>query len=307
LAEAVDFFCTLTGAAGCPFRGGLDQKRHLPTILGSFQSVSLAPHSLWNSDSAGSHRASVVGIEGLSSFDACFAAERLNYHAPRLGLGTSYVAREIRLSQQHETVPSTLQFAHRFDQDAAFRQELQEALTPIATEDTDLIILPGILGLHSKYRDISDFEQAVGCPLSELPTLPPSVPGLRLFHALEAHLRKIGVEFYSGFSVKELEMEQGHCRGVMVDIPGRPLALVADSVVLASGQFSGHLLGPLYSGVDADLHPVTALGQSIADNLYVTGALLREGGGRGGNERAIVTGYRAGLLAARPGRHHGAS
>lgn len=305
LGEAIDFFCDVTRQAGCPFRGSLGERRHLPTIMGSFQTVALAPFYLWNSDAAASNRAAVVGIKGLSSFDANFAADRLVHNARRLDLNTTYVAREISLSLEAGSQASTLQFANRFDRDPHFRRELLDALKPI-TRDTDLIILPGILGQRSTLHEISDFERALDCPLCELPTLPPSIPGLRLFHALEAHLRKMGVEFFSGYPVKELEIENGHCQGVLVDIPARPLRLVAESVVLASGQFSAHLLGATFFGVDGWLHPITRSGAVIADNLYAIGALLRSTGGHGGNERAILTGYRAGLLAAEQGGRHAA-
>ena len=305
LEEAITFFCDMTRQAGCPFQGGLGVRRHLPTILGSFQTVALAPFYLWNSNTDEPVRAAVVGIEGLSSFDAHFAVERLTFNARRLEFNSSYVAREIALSKEPGTVASTLQFANRFDRDLGFRTELLEALRPF-TRDADLIILPGMLGLRSKLREISEFESALGRPLCELPTLPPSVPGLRLFHALEAHLRKTGIEFFSGFPVSSLEIGNGLCSGVHVDIPGRPLHLRTKAVILASGQFSASLLGPDFFGTDGRLRPIGSAGTVIADNLYATGALLRNTGGQGGNERAILTGYRAGMLAAGEGGRYAA-
>jgi glycerol-3-phosphate dehydrogenase subunit B len=303
LEKAIAFFCNVTQQAGCPFYGRLGEQRQLPTMMGSFQSVALAPFYVWNSDGATPRRAAVVGIKGLSSFDARFVAERLTHNARRLELGTSYAAKEIALSSEEGT--STLAFANRFDRDPHFRLALQDALKPIAKE-VDVIILPGILGQRSRFREISDFEQSVGCHLCEVPTLPPSVPGLRLFHALESHLRKIGVEFFSGFPVKKIEIENRRCQAVLVDVPARPLRLRADSVILASGQFSAHLLGSVFFGVDGQLRPITSAGTVIADNLYAAGALLRSTGGHGGNERAILTGYRAGMSSAeRGGRHAG--
>lgn len=305
LAEAVDFFCDLTRRAGCPFLGGLDERRHLPSIMGSFQTVALAPFYLWNGDAAAQVRAAVVGIKGLSSFDAQFATERLNHNARRQNLNTTYVAREIELSLASDTVASTLQFANRFDRDPNFRRELLDALKPI-TRDTDQIILPGILGLRTGLREISEFERALDCPLCELPTLPPSVPGLRLFNALQTYLRRSGVEFFSGYPVQKLEIEAGHCRGVLVDVPARPLRLSSETVILASGQFSASLLEGTFFGVDGRLRPITQSGAVIADNLHVAGALLRGTGGQGGNERAILTGYRAGLSALEQGGRHAA-
>ncbi|PKU23885.1 FAD-binding protein [Telmatospirillum siberiense] len=305
LGEAIEFFCDLTRRAGCPFRGGLDERRHLPTIMGSFQTIALAPFYLWNGDAAAQVRAAVVGIKGLSSFDAQFATERLNHNARRQDLNTSYVAREIELSWMPGTTATTLQLANRFDRDADFRRELQQALEPI-TRDTDLIILPGMLGLRSGLNEISDFERALDCPLCELPTLPPSVPGVRLSNAIERYLRKSGVEFFSGFPVRKIDLDGGRCQAVQIDAPARPLRLVGDEVILASGQFSAPLLGAEFFGVDGWLRPITRSGAVIAENLHVAGALLRSTGGHGGNERAILTGYRAGMSVAGQGGRHAA-
>lgn len=298
--EAIDFFCSFSREADYPFQGGAGERRHLPTMMGSFQTVSLAPGHLWNGAAEGGARAVVVGIKGLSSFEARFTAERLAFHAARHGFLATYAAREIALPSEPGTCPTTLQFANRFDRDADFRAELAEILRPLGG-DADLIILPGILGQRTSSRDISEFERSVGCPVCELPTLPPSVPGLRLFHALGARLKRTGVEMFSGYPVNRLDMEGRRCAGVVIDRPARPLRLTADTVVLASGRFSGPLLGRPFTGIDAWLRPVSGDGAVIADNLHAAGALLQGVGGHGGNGQAILTGYRTGLMAARQG------
>ena len=293
--EAIGFFTEFSRQAGCPFEGTMDRPVHLPTILGSFQTVSLAPFYLWNGTKA--ERAAVVGIEGLSSFDATFVCERLNADAKHRGQTTTYTPFQITLSHEDGVFPSTLQFANRFDRDARFRQELVDALKPVA-RSADVIMLPGLLGLRSRQRDIAQLEKSLGCGLCELPTLPPSVPGLRLSNALERHLRQMGVEFLSGFPVSELTFNGRHCDGVVVATPGRPRRLSATSVILASGPFSAGLLGGQPSGFDDNLRPLAQDGAALGDNLYAIGALLSAGRGRAGNQRAILTGYRAGKLAA---------
>jgi glycerol-3-phosphate dehydrogenase len=114
------------------------------------------------------------------------------------------------------------------------------------------------------------------------------------------------MEFFSGFPVSRLEMDKGRCAGVCVDVPGRPRHLRAKVVVLASGPFSVSLLGGDFFGTDGRLRPINSGGAVIADNLYATGALLRSTSGQGGNERAVLTGYRAGMLAAGEGERYAA-
>ena len=300
LDEALSFFRNLTELAGCGFRGGLEEVRYLPTILGSFQTVSLAPYCMWNGAPEAAAQVAVVGIKGLSSFDCNFVAERLAYHASKLGVGSTYVAREINLSIAEGTVAGTLQFGNRFDRDTIFYKELFEALKPIAAK-ASLIIMPGILGLKSDQEKIGNLEKALGCLLCELPTLPPSIPGMRLFNRLEMWLRRSGVEFFTGFPIQKLQIENGRCTGVLLETPARSLRLSAESVILATGPFSGRLLGTSAFSVNSDLRPVDSSGALIAGNLYAAGAILRNSSARGGNAMAILTGYAVGMLAAGAG------
>jgi anaerobic glycerol-3-phosphate dehydrogenase len=158
--------------------------------------------------------------------------------------------------------------------------------------------MPGIFGLKSGQDKIEALESELGCLLCELPTLPPSIPGMRLFNRLEAYLRCSGVEFFTGFPIQKLEIENAHFTGVLLDAPARPLRLTADSVVLATGPFSSKLLGTSSFSVNSDLRLMESSGALIAGNLYAAGAILRNSSARGGNAMAILTGYASGMLAA---------
>lgn len=297
LEDAIQFFCNFTKLAGCGFLGGIEEKRHVPTILGSFQTVSLAPFYLWNGDPSASSQFAVVGIKGLSSFDSNFAAERLAYYTQRLECGSTYIAREIELSTEPGTLPGTLQYANRFDRDIHFREELRDALKPIAAK-ANVIILPGILGLKSGPEEIGWLENQLGCLICELPTLPPSIPGMRLFNRMEARLRRIGVECFMGFPIERIQIENARCKGIQLDTPARPLNLSSETLVLATGPFSGKLLGSPALSVNHDLQPIGSNGEVIASNLFAAGAILRNSSAHGGNAMAILTGFIGGMLAA---------
>ena len=72
-------------------------------------------------------------------------------------------------------------------------------------------------------------------------------------------------------------------------------------LILATGPFSGKLLGSAFAGVNHDLHPVDTNGAVLADNLLTVGAILRNCTPRNLNATAILTGYRGGMLAAGTG------
>ncbi|MFY9853149.1 MAG: FAD-binding protein, partial [Terracidiphilus sp.] len=67
LGEAITFFCEMARRAGCPFAGDISTAKYLPTLIGDFQSVALAPLLLWNAEPRDEVSTAVIGIRGLST------------------------------------------------------------------------------------------------------------------------------------------------------------------------------------------------------------------------------------------------
>lgn len=305
LGEAIAFFCELARRAGCPFAGEISAARSLPSLLGGFESVALAPFTLWNAEPRDGVSTAIAGIRGLSSFDESFMAERLTEQARRLGFGCAYAARQISFARDLGIPVTTLRIAQCFDRDSGFRAEFLGALREAAA-GFQRILVPGILGMDSSAEQIEQFEREVGCPVSEISTLPPSVPGLRVFHRLESYLHQIGVELFRGFPAEKLEIHDGVCTGLRIASPGHPMNLHCESAVLATGRHSATPLGGDYAGCDQQLHPLTPDGSVVARNLFVAGSLARSGEGASENAMDILTGYRAGNLAASTRGNHAA-
>ena len=305
LSEAIAFFCEMAQAAGCPFEGQFSSSRHLPTILGDFQSVTFAPRPLWNAEPRNDTSTAIVGIRELSYFDENFMAERLSDQARLLGSSCTYSARQISLARSCGAPTTTLRIAKRFDYDAGFRAELIEALRPAAAGFVRVLV-PGMLGLCSREQQIAQFESELGCTVCELPTLPPSIPGLRLFHLLSRHLSKLGVELLQGFPVSKLQIQDGVCMELEVASPGHPMVLRGECAVLATGQHSSTLLGVDCNGHDEQMHPLTSSGSVMAGNLFVAGIALPGSSGSSGDVMEILTGHRAGSFAAATRGHYAA-
>jgi glycerol-3-phosphate dehydrogenase subunit B len=311
IEKAIDFFVDLTAAAGCSYEGGVRERRLVPTIMGTFAKVSLAPTPLWKGDPRGVCQQVVVGFDDLFAFDANFIAERLSVRSKEMGLLTSYLGLLAKLPQAHNQRWLTpLEIASEIDRNPFYRHALIAALQPLV-DDAELLIIPGILGLDCDDDDIRRFEHDIGCAICELPTLPPSVPGLRLLRRLESHLAAMGTEICTGFSVQKLSMDGDHCTGAVLDIPGKPRTVHVDSVILAAGKFS-HLLEDWntkdVSGftmrVNEEMQPVDTDGVVLAKNVFACGSVVSKFEPRHGNAIAIVSGYQAGMLACQQGVHH---
>lgn len=308
MEEAVAFFTDLSARAGCAYDGGFEQQRLLPTVMGTFQKVSMAPRSIWKGDPSGLTNVVVVGVDRLATFDPDFVAERLFVHTQRMGQNTSYRSVNIQLPDHHPHPLTTVEIATRWDREPAYRRAFVDALKQSA-QDAELVILPGLLGVKSDDRDFSQLEEGIGCAICELPTVPPSVPGLRLLQRFENYLALIGVELCTGFSVQKLCLDGDHCTGAFLDVPGKPRSIKADCVVLASGRFS-HLLEPQNSKFDSsretthvnqELRPVNRDGSILATNVIECGSVLGSSEPRHGNAIAVLTGYHAAMIASRTG------
>jgi glycerol-3-phosphate dehydrogenase subunit B len=305
LKEAIAFFCELMRLAGCTYAGDISTARYLPTVLGDLESVALAPLTLWNADPHEGVSTAVVGVRGLSCFDENFMAERLTEQALRISSGGTYTARQISLTREMGVPITTLRIAQCFDRDPSFRAELINSLR-MAASGYERILVPGILGLESSAEQFAEFERELGCTVGEIPTLPPSIPGLRIYHRLESYLHKIGVELYRGFPVDKVEIHDGLCTGLRVASPGRPLYLHCQSAVLATGRRSVSPLGGEYAGRDQQMRPLTSTGSVMARNLFIAGPLPHSGVDNHGNVLHILTGYRAGNLVASTRGNHAA-
>ena len=305
IEEAITFFSELSASAGFVFQGGLRDRRLVPTIMGTFQTVSMAPRSLWKGDPTGLAKVVVAGIEAMSGFDAAFVADRLYLHSRQMNLNTSYRSAVVRLPEDRRHALTAVEVADHVDRNPAYRDALVAALKGVV-QDAELLIIPGILGMKSGDADIRQFEEDIGCPVCELSTMPPSVPGLRLLRRFERRLIELGVEVCTGFSVQKLCLENGQCTGIILDTPGRPRRISADAVVLACGRFSRLLEDSgtedeLPARVTEELQPMSWDGQVIARNLYECGSVLGESEPRHGNAIAILSGYRAAMLASKQG------
>src|SRR5207249_3824029 len=103
-------------------------------------------------------------------------------------------------------------FARRFEQ-AGFREsvlvELGRRLMP-----GEIVGFPAVLGLGRAQEIWRELETRLGHPVFEVPTLPPSVPGIRLYEALTSAFRRAGGRLLVGDRVAGAERADGRVEGV---------------------------------------------------------------------------------------------
>jgi glycerol-3-phosphate dehydrogenase subunit B len=329
IRASLDWFRARLGDLG--YRGGLEENMLLPTAVGVAKPTALVPETMAAGDLRAGGRFVFVGIRGLKDFYPAYLVDNLA-RAP-LPRSTSVFARavELALPLGGEGDVSSVAFARRFEQ-PDFREsvvrELAGRLVP-----GEIVGFPAVLGLERAREIRSELEARLRHPVFEVPTLPPSVQGLRLFESMRATLRREGGRLVIGSAVAGGERSGNRLESVVAQTAGRPLNYRARSFVLATGGFaSGGLeldsfgngresvLGLPLAGlpegrarfepsyfddhpisraglaVDAKLRPVNGDGAPAYENVYAAGATL--GGAvpwreASGNGLSLATGYAA--------------
>jgi len=179
-------------------------------------------------------------------------------------------------------------------------------------KDAQAVGMPAILGLNHSHEIVSDFGQRIGVPIFEIPTLPISVPGLRLNDTFTRGLSAKGVQSFQQYQVSEVSQTP---RGGFQLVIGKNLSkriIRTKAIILASGRFLGRGLKadrkhvyetifdlPLYqpadrnewhsqdflnpeghpinrAGVEIDdaFRPVDKTGRPVFQNLYAAGSIL---------------------------------
>jgi glycerol-3-phosphate dehydrogenase subunit B len=118
------------------------------------------------------------------------------------------------------------------------REKLAQIVRPLV-KNSKFVGLPAILGLYRTHEVISHLEELIGVPIFEIPTIPPSVPGLRLKEAFERGLRLKGVQYFS--LTRALQVRQTGDGHFETQIGRDDVEHIVDSrgVILASGRFIG--------------------------------------------------------------------
>jgi glycerol-3-phosphate dehydrogenase subunit B len=103
----------------------------------------------------------------------------------------------------------------------------------------DKIAFPAVLGLESAAEIVNTISILMGKPVFEIPTIPPSMPGRRLFNALKNYFRTKGGDIYWSWPVIGVEKSGKIIEAVMTTSKGRPNSLNGKAFILATGSFVG--------------------------------------------------------------------
>jgi glycerol-3-phosphate dehydrogenase subunit B len=308
IAAAVGWFKErLASGSLAPYAyvGSIEQNLLLPTAVGVPRPSAVVPETMAGGDLRAGGPVVVAGFRGLKDFHAALAADLL----ARAGFEARSV--ELDLAPEGRADVNALGFARAFD-DPAFRGQVAAQLAARRLGAEERVAFPAVLGIADPHGAWTALEHGLGRPVFEIPTLPPSVPGMRVFAVLRAALQRAGGRVRLNNAVVGAERDGDRVRGVRVRVGLREERLGADWVVLATGGFASggleldsrwaarepalglplrgvpaageerfapeylasHPIGRAGVAVDDELRPVDAAGARVVENVLVAGATL---------------------------------
>jgi glycerol-3-phosphate dehydrogenase subunit B len=182
-------------------------------------------------------RTLVAGIAGLPTFRAAALASLWGDEA---GVELHAVMLSLPRTPPAGWAPAALA--------AALESDPGLLALPLATEvrrtGALAVLLPPVLGLAEWTRVHAEIERAAGVPVGEALAAPPSLPGLRLYRALERVTHDAGIAVVSG-RVTDRHATGDALESVSVGTPTSVRRLHGRAWVLATGRFVG-------GGVQAD-------------------------------------------------------
>ncbi len=185
IRAAWDQCLNFLAAAGQPYVREAARNRQVITAVGTVKTTYAVPHTMAAADAVLTRRPPclLVDFAGLKGFSARQIAATLGIDWPGL--------RAVRLSLpgiQGELQPERL---GRFLENGDHCRQLAADIRG-HRQDAQAIGLPAVVGIHRNRSNFEAMQRILDVPLFEIPTMLPSVPGLRLREAFEQHLPRHG-------------------------------------------------------------------------------------------------------------------
>ena len=282
VVEALEWFegCVAAGPLpGYAYTGGPERNVLLPTAVGALRPSALVPETAAGGDVEQLKRVCIVGTPALRDLHPSLCAANLR----QAGIeARARAARAEARARRHERARDRAASSTIPPGGRSSVPSWRSRCGPRSTS-----ALPAMLGLRDPHGVWSDVEHRLGRRVFEIPTLPPSVPGMRLFEILRSALRAAGGRLVLGAEVVGAARDGERITTVYARAAGRDVGYRADWIVLAAGGFTS-------GAIELDSRWVT--------HERVLGLQLH---GRARGRRAAIRGLLLRRAADRPRRGRG--
>ncbi len=241
LQTAIEAFKALCATANYPLHGSLTRNWLLPSALGTFRPTCLAPATMIAGDLTDNTPMLIVGFSRWLDFAPALVADNLTHQ----GIQATHVTLDLPSLRQRKIV-TALTIANLMET-PAFRAELVNALKPYLSK-AGRIGFPAVLGYTQATAVHQTLQKELGRPVFEIPTLPPSIPGMRLHHILLHTIRQKGGMVLEGLEATAATTQNGRITGLYTSAATRHRLHHAHHFILATGGILGGGITTNYTG-----------------------------------------------------------
>jgi len=290
-----------------PYRGWPERNIMLPTCAGTVKITHQVPETMWPGVIGFKEKLAtlIIDFEGMNDFSAVQMVNTLRGSWPGLR------AKRLKFPYLLRGVDRQNVFMAEALGSPEVRARMAETVNS-SLEGAELVGMPAVLGLRQAQAVAAELEEHIGVPVFEIPTMPPSVPGLRLRDAIEQELLRSGAVLMQGRRAVAINKNGRRCVSVAVQSEFSQETIETHGVVLATGRFlggglvadrdgirealldlpvhqpekrkdwhlrsfldpKGHPVNRAGLEVDDFLRPLGVDGRCACENLFVAGSLL---------------------------------
>ncbi len=296
IEQALSSFRSLFGSQ-YPFQSVYHENCLILTGAGTYRPTYLVPPTMRAAAPFKDEKVLFVGFKGFKDFYADYVADQLRCRAIVMPLS------------EYEGGGRSAAAIARLMEKESFREALGKEVKK-RVKDESSIGFPAVLGMRDPSSVKKHLEEIIGAEVFEIPTLPPSIPGMRIFRSFKEWLIQRGANFLLGHSVFKTNFKLKRC--VSIEVSHSPLSqsYSADRFILATGRFIGEglradeekVFEPLFNlpliqpgsrddwfgksffgrhpihraGIltDSSFQPLDQNGEPVFDNVWVAGSIL---------------------------------
>jgi glycerol-3-phosphate dehydrogenase subunit B len=235
IQAAFDEVVSFLKEAGLPYCRRRKRNSEMITPLGIVKRTYCVPKTMWSGVQALEEKRPclIVGFRGLNDFNARQIVATLQDKWPDLRATLISFPDTDHVGELFtgEIMAQSLELSKN-------REKLVQAVCP-HVKDAQAVGMPAIFGMCRTQEIVDELEEKIGVPVFEIPTMPVSVPGLRLYNTFTRQLSFKGVKHFS--QTRVLDVCQGPNGGFMLGIGNKTTEYTVRTkgVILASGRFWG--------------------------------------------------------------------
>ena len=308
IQSALEAYLSFVKDSGVPHYWEKTHNLEMITPQGTLKNTGCVPHTMKNAVLALREKPPglIVDIRGLKGFSAHQIVDNLRQTWPDLRAAHIGFPDTAHLGEIYP------EYMARSLEAGVCRKKLAAVILP-HVRNAQIVGIPAILGIHRSLEVQADLESRIGARIFEIPTLPPSVPGLRLKEMFEKALPEKGVRQFLQQRVSAVTPEPGN--GFLLEIAGgiaQGQKIRSKGILLATGRFfgkgltadrkqireslfdlpvfqpasrsdwylmdfldpKGHPIHQAGLEIDADFRPLNASGVAAYSRLFAAGSIL---------------------------------